>query len=255
MEEQTFQQLLLLFRKCFIARNVQKNLLPDSMGNSEFFDIVAFSKSADEVGGDYYDIYYKNGCSVIVIADVSGKGTSAAFHMSQMKGIFHSLVQLDLPTDEFLNLANNALSKGLDKASFITVSLYKINGKEKTIEFSRAGHCPLLFYSKKQQKAEYFLGEGLGLAIMRNQGFKSHVNIHRIEFEAGDILFLFTDGITEAKNLNREEFGYERLKDLVVRNASGSPESIKESVIGDLLRFCESKDPEDDYSMVILKFK
>ena len=144
--------------------------------------------------------------------------------MSLMKGIFHSLVQLDLPPDEFMTLANNALSNGLDKASFITVSLYRINGAKKSIEFSRAGHCPMLFYSKKQKNTEYLYGDGLGLGIMRNQEFKSHVNIHRIEFEAGDIILLFTDGITEAKNLKREEFGYERLKNLLLECAAISPE-------------------------------
>ncbi len=229
-----------------IARNVQKSLLPTSMGNCEYFDIKAFSKSADEVGGDYYDIFYKND---------SGKGTSAAFHMSQMKGIFLSLAQIDLATDKFLSLSNNALSRDLDKSSFITVSLYKINGKEHYFEFSRAGHCPTLFYSSRGNKAEYLYGKGLGLGIMRNQEFNSHVNIHRIEFEAGDVLFLFTDGITEAKNLKREEFGYERLKNLIQSNATLSPEKLKEIVIEELFRFCESKDPEDDYSMVILKFK
>ncbi len=238
-----------------IARNVQKSLLPTSMGNCEYFDIVAVSKSADEVGGDYYDIYYKNEFAFIIIADVSGKGTSAAFHMSQMKGIFHSLVQMDLATDKFLTLANNALSRGLDKASFITVSVYKINGRERYFEFSRAGHCPVLFYSFRNKKAEYLYGKGLGLGILRNQEFMSHVNILRIEFEAGDVLFLFTDGITEAKNLKREEFGYERLKNLVARNASQRPEKLREIVNEELFRFCESNNPEDDYSMVILKFK
>jgi phosphoserine phosphatase RsbU/P len=238
-----------------IARNVQKSLLPESMGDCRYFDITAFSKSADEVGGDYYDIYYKNGLATIVIADVSGKGTSAAFHMSLMKGIFNSLVQLDVPPDEFMALANNALSNGLDKASFITVSLYRINGAKKCIEFARAGHCPMLFYSNKTEKAEYLYGEGLGLGILRNQEFKSHVNIHRIEFEAGDIILLFTDGITEAKNLKREEFGYERLKTLLTDHSSQSPEKIKEAINDELFRFCESNHPEDDYSMVILKFK
>ena len=90
---------------------------------------------------------------------------------------------------------------------------------------------------------------------MRNQEFKSHVNIHRIEFEAGDLLLLFTDGIIEAKNFKREEFGYERLKNLLISNASLNPEELKELIINELYRFCDSKNPDDDYSMVILKFK
>jgi serine phosphatase RsbU (regulator of sigma subunit) len=238
-----------------IARTVQNNLLPESMGKSELFDITAYSRSADEVGGDYFDIFYKENYVLLIIADVSSKGTSAVFHMSQMKGIFHSLAQIDLHSDEFLTLANNALSKGLDKSSFITVSLFRIDAKMKSIELSRAGHCPALFYSAKKNCAEYLYGEGIGLGIMRNQEFKSHVNIHRIEFEADDILLLFTDGIIEAKNLKREEFGYERLKNLLISNSHQNPDKIKEIIIFELYRFCETKSPEDDYSMIILKFR
>jgi sigma-B regulation protein RsbU (phosphoserine phosphatase) len=238
-----------------IARTIQKNLLPESMGQTAQFDIAAYSMSADEVGGDYYDIFYKKDKVIIIIADVSSKGISAVFHMSQLKGIFQSLVQLDLPSDKFMTLANNALSKGLDKSSFVTVSYFVIGAESRQIEFSRAGHCPFLLYSQRTKRADYFYGEGIGLAIMRNQEFNSHVNIHRIEFEAGDVLLMFTDGIIEAKNYKREEFGYERLQNLLISNASHQPEEIRASIISDLYHFCDSKDPDDDYSLVILKFK
>ncbi|HLF33105.1 MAG TPA: GAF domain-containing SpoIIE family protein phosphatase, partial [Cyclobacteriaceae bacterium] len=238
-----------------IARAVQKNLLPETLGQSSLFEITAFSRTADEVGGDYYDILYKKNSVVIIIADVSSKGTSAVFYMSQMKGIFQSLAQIDLDSKEFLTLANNALSMGLDKASFITVSLFLVDGNASEIDYSRAGHCPVLFYSKKTKLAEFLYGEGVGLGIMRNHEFGSHVNIHRIVFEAGDILLMFTDGLVEAKNPAREEFGYEKLKNLLLLTADQDIEKIKNTIIDELYRFCEMKNPEDDYSMVILKFK
>ena len=238
-----------------IARKVQKSLIPELLTNSACFDISAYSKSADEVGGDYYDMVEKNGTVILMIADVSGKGISAAFHMSLLKGIFHSLVQMDLPPDQLLTFANNALAMGLDKSSFITASVFKINGPGKCIETARAGHCPALFYLSRDKKAEYFSGEGMGLGILRNQEFMSHVNIRRIEFEANDVLLMFTDGISEAKNADREEFGYERLKKLFNALAYLTPEKIKDSIIEELHRFCGTNQPEDDYSMVILKFK
>ena len=152
-----------------IAKNVQRSLLPTELEESDFFDIIGYSKSADEVGGDYYDIYKINeDKTVLIIGDVSGKGTSAAFHMSQLKGIFHSLVQLQLSPKDFLIYANNALAKGLDKNSFITVAYYIIDRKSVSIEFSRAGHCPTLFYSHTKKAANYFYGIGLGLGIIRN---------------------------------------------------------------------------------------
>ena len=239
-----------------IAKNVQRSLLPSDLDHSNFFDIAAYSKSADEVGGDYYDIYKVNeDRTILIIGDVSGKGTSAAFHMSQLKGIFHSLVQLDLSTCEFMVYANNALAKGLDKNSFITASIYVIDKNSKTIEFCRAGHCPALYLQNGQKEPEYYFGKGLGLGILRNNEFHEYVNNDRISFNGGDLLVLFTDGITEARNHRGEEFGYDKLKNLVIRNAEKTPEEIKNEIIDSLYDYCETKSPDDDYTLIIIKFK
>jgi phosphoserine phosphatase RsbU/P len=239
-----------------IAKNVQRSLLPSNMDHSDFFDIAAYSKSADEVGGDYYDIYKVNeNRTVVIIGDVSGKGTSAAFHMSQLKGIFHSLVQLDLSTREFMIYANNALAKGLDKNSFITSSVYIIDKNTRTIEFCRAGHCPTLFFPKNASEPEYYFGKGLGLGILRNNEFQDYVNKDKIAFKEEDLLVLFTDGITEARNPQGEEFGYDRLKELVIKNAGKDPEGLKNMIISSLFDYCETKSPHDDYTVIIIKFK
>ncbi|MBR9997808.1 MAG: SpoIIE family protein phosphatase [Cyclobacteriaceae bacterium] len=239
-----------------IAKNVQRSLLPSTMDHSSFFDISAYSKSADEVGGDYYDIYkVDDNRTVVIIGDVSGKGTSAAFHMSQLKGIFHSLVQLDLSSHEFMVYANNALAKGLDKNSFITASIYIIDKNSRTIEFCRAGHCPTLFFPKNAEKPEYYFGKGLGLGILRNNEFQEYVNNDKIQFKDGDLLVLFTDGITEARNRLGEEFGYDRLKELVFKNAIKNPEEIKNDIINALYEYCGTKSPHDDYTVIIIKFK
>ncbi len=239
-----------------IAKAVQRSLLPSRLDHSQFFDIIAYSKSADEVGGDYYDIFkVDENRTIVIIGDVSGKGTSAAFHMSQLKGIFHSLVQLDLSTCEFMVYANKALAKGLDKSSFITASIYFIDKQSGTIEFCRAGHCPTLFYQNKKKEATYYTGKGLGLGILRNNEFQKYVNNDRIFFEQEDLLVLYTDGITEARNYKDEEFGYERLKKLILENAGQPPEKIKESIIDALYMYCKTNAPNDDYTLIIIKFK
>ena len=175
--------------------------------------------------------------------------------MSQLKGIFHSLVQLQLSTKEFLIYANNALAKGLDKNSFITAAYYIIDRKLGTIEFSRAGHCPTLFYNKAKKTANYFYGIGLGLGIIRNNEFYRYVNIDKITFNSDDILVLFTDGITEARNNNKEEFGYDRLKSLIIDNAEQAPDKIKNIIVNTLYSFCGSNAPNDDFTLIIIKFK
>lgn len=238
-----------------IAKTVQRNLLPAVLEKSDFFEIIGFSESADEVGGDYYDIFKINeDKTIIIIGDVSGKGTSAAFHMSQLKGIFHSLVQLQLTPKDFLIYANNALAKGLDKNSFITAAYYIIDRKTGTIEFSRAGHCPTLYYDESKNTANYFYGIGLGLGIIRNNEFYRYVNIDKIKYNPKDILVLFTDGITEARNNNQEEFGYDRLKNLIVENAALTPVEIKDAIVQAMYSFCGTNAPEDDSTLIIIKF-
>ncbi|MDZ7650783.1 MAG: SpoIIE family protein phosphatase [Cytophagales bacterium] len=108
-----------------IAKTVQKSLLPTSLENAPDFEISAFAESADEVGGDYYDTLRIDDHQVaLIIADVSGKGTTAAFHMSQMKGIFHSLAQQELDPKEFMDRANRALMFCLERGSFISAIVF-----------------------------------------------------------------------------------------------------------------------------------
>jgi hypothetical protein len=111
-----------------IAQRVQKALLPLHLDHPDSFDICAYSNTADEVGGDYYDTYQVDeNHFVLIMGDVSGKGTSAAFHMAQMKGVFQSLIQLGIHPAEFMTKANAALSKCLERNHFITASIFEID--------------------------------------------------------------------------------------------------------------------------------
>ncbi len=239
-----------------IASRVQKSLLPQTLEKNHDFDIAAFSMAADEVGGDYYDTILLNPHKIaLIIADVSGKGTSAAFHMSQMKGIFHSLAQLDLEPKEFMVQANNALSRCLEKTSFITASYFIIDTKSKVVRFTRAGHCPTLYMDGVSKETTYFKNKGLGLGILRNSSFQDYVQINSFFYKPGDVFILYTDGITEATNVHQEEFGYERLRESLQKHAHLTPDKIKEGIIEDLYYFCGKKSLDDDYTMLIVKFR
>jgi len=239
-----------------IAKRVQDSLLPKALHTNQDLQISTFSKAADEVGGDYFDTYKINHHRLaIIVGDVSGKGTSAAFHMSQMKGIFHSLVQLNLPIRDFVIKANNALSECLDRTSFITIAYFIIDSEDKTFEFSRAGHCPTLFYSAAKNQVKFLEDNGLGLGILRHSQFDAYVEVNEIHYLPGDILVLYTDGITEAKNPYNEEFGYERLKEILESNAQNNAEQIKEAIVKNLYDFCGSHVIDDDVTALIIKVK
>lgn len=238
-----------------IAKSVQRALLPKKLDHDSAFSIHAFTEAAAEVGGDYYDTYQLSEHRfVIVIGDVSGKGTSAAFHMSQMKGIFQSLVQLDLSAEEFLIHANAALSKCLERTSFITLTYFIIDTEKRTLEFSRAGHCPTLFYDKQKKEAQFLENKGLGLGIIRNATYKNFIEVNTMSFAKDDILILYTDGISEASNADHDEFGYDRMKNLLNQNSHYDPTMIQKVIISKLYEFCGGKDLDDDYTMLVIKF-
>lgn len=241
-------------QELIIADKVQKSLLPDKLISNGKFEIQAFSQAASEVGGDFYDIYSLPGKRVaIVIGDVSGKGTSAAFNMAQMKGIFQSLIQLDLPPDKFMIYANNALSNCLERSSFITLSLFIIDTMKQKIIFARAGHCPSLFYDSTKKETKFLQNQGLGLGILRNNKYASHINNKQFNYSNGDVLLLYTDGITEAKNTDNEEYGYDRLKDLLDKSIDLNCAQIIKNITEDLYDFCKEKHPDDDFSVLVIK--
>jgi serine phosphatase RsbU (regulator of sigma subunit) len=239
-----------------IAQRVQRSLLPKELHHNEKFEICGFSVAADEVGGDYYET--KNldeGVFAIIIGDVSGKGTSAAFNMSQMKGIFHSLVQLKPSPGEFLYKANTALSQCLERNHFITTSYFLLDTNQQTIKYSRAGHCPTLFYDHSMDKAEYLSADGLGLGIVRNLNYRNYIHESEFQYEKEDILVLYTDGIIEAKDEKGVEFGYDNLKAFLVKYKNLSAEKIQEKIIDQVYQFVgDGGIPDDDFSIMVIKF-
>jgi len=239
-----------------IAKTVQKSLLPDVLEKDDDFDIAAFSESADEVGGDYYDTLRINDHLVsLIIADVSGKGTTAAFHMSQMKGIFHSLAQEDIEPDEFMARSNQALIYCLERGSFISATYFLINTQTKKIRYARAGHCPVLYYSTSKKTTEYFKDKGVALGMVRNKSYKKFIQANEFGYCPNDIMVLYTDGITEAKDGKNEEFGYDRLEQIVMEVHDRPVREIQEQLIQRLYDFSGTENINDDYTTMIVKFK
>ncbi|BDD11025.1 hypothetical protein FUAX_34570 [Fulvitalea axinellae] len=239
-----------------IAKRVQQRLLPDRLDTNDDVDITAFSKAATEVGGDYYDAFsIDKERMALVIADVSGKGISAAYHMAEMKGVFQTLAQQGLDPKSFLVQANRALSRCLDRKSFITASYFIADAEKKTLTFARAGHCPTLYYDSETGKSSLIKGKGLGLGIVRNNDYEKFVEVNEVRYKADDVLLLFTDGITEAQNDNKEQFGEDKLRAIVEQNAKSTPEEIRKAIIEAVYDFCGKRYLDDDYTTVLLKFK
>lgn len=239
-----------------IAQRVQRSLLPRVLHHDDTFDICGFSQAADEVGGDYYETKeLEKGQYAIIIGDVSGKGTSAAFNMSQMKGIFHSLVQTNPNPTEFIEKANLALGRCLEKNHFITTTYCHLDTLRKELRYCRAGHCPTLYYSSKSGEAHYLSSEGLGLGILRSSQYGRYIHESVVSYGPNDILLMYTDGIVEAKNKLGVEFGYERLKSALGEAHLLSAAEIQQHIINKVFDFVgETGIPDDDFTMMVIKF-
>jgi phosphoserine phosphatase RsbU/P len=230
--------------------------LPTILEQDQDFDVAAFSESADEVGGDYYDTLRVDKHLIsIIIADVSGKGTTAAFHMSQMKGIFHSLAQRDIEPSNFMVQANQALIYCLERGSFISATYFIINTQTKTVRYARAGHCPVLYYCAESSSSQYLKDKGVALGMVRNKTYSSFIQSNSFQYKPGDIMVLYTDGVTEAKDGKGEEFGYERLVKLVNEANGMTPSEIQNHLINKLYEFSGTSNIDDDYTTMIVKFK
>lgn len=239
-----------------IAKTVQKSLLPEVLAHGDEFDMAAFSESADEVGGDYYDTLKINEHqTALIIADVSGKGTTAAFHMSQMKGIFHSLSQGCVDPEDFMYRANQALIHCLERGSFISAIFFMIDTRERKVKYARAGHCPVLYYNSRNGAPEYFKDKGVALGMVRNRSYKEFIQQNEFTYADSDVMVLYTDGVTEAKNKKNEQFGYERLAEVLCEVRSLEPKQIQEHLINRLYEFSGTDNIDDDYTTMIIKFK
>ena len=243
-----------------IAKQVQEQILPNTLPRNDQVAFYAVSQDAEEIGGDYYDVSaLNNKLYKVAIGDVSGKGTTAAFYMAETKGIFQSLTQLDLSVRDFILHTNSALSRCFQPGFFMTLTYLQIDLELMELELMRAGHCETLYYNSANDDLEVWVEEDPkercpGLAMIRNQSFEGFVpQAKKHPILPGDFIVLFTDGIIEAKNEENEQFGIDRLADLVrsYRNMDGK--DLAEYLLGKVKNFTGGI-LDDDYTILVIKF-
>lgn len=237
-----------------VAKTFQKQILPQALPGTDKIEFFVMSQEVDEIGGDFYDVTQNGGKYKVAIGDVSGKGTTAAFYMAETKGVFQALSQLDMGVRDFILTANKAMSKCLRKGNFMTLTYLQIDMDARYLELLRAGHCETLYYDSKADELRALSEGGMGLGILRDDRFASYVGQpERIDFSPGDIVILFTDGIIEARNTNTEEFGLDRLIEIVRRLRKSDSRLIVETLVQQVKAFTGNK-IEDDYSILVIKF-
>jgi phosphoserine phosphatase RsbU/P len=249
-----------LERELSIAREVQQRLLPQQLPCSPSVACAALSLPALEVAGDYYDVVDLGAGSFgVIVADVSGKGTSAAFYMAELKGIFQSVSRLTRSPKEMLVRANEALAGSLGRTAFISAVYAVVDEQAQTLTLARAGHCPVAL-ARASGEVRLLRSGGLGLGLDRSDLFARTLEEKTLRLEPGDTLVLYTDGLVEARGTSGEEYGYERLEAALGRHHREGPEALRDALLRDLRRFTgrtatpEEESWEDDLTLVVVKW-
>jgi sigma-B regulation protein RsbU (phosphoserine phosphatase) len=242
-----------------IAREIQMSLLPHGPLTMPGLSVTAVCVPAREVGGDYYDFLPLDADRVgVLIADVSGKGTSAALYMAELKGLVLSLSQIHTSPRALLMAANRIIANNLDAKSFITMTYAIVDLRAKTMTYARAGHTPLMFVPGRgngARRARVLTPDGMvvGLKLDRGEMFDRLLVEQTIPLCTGDLFLFYTDGVTEAMNADDDLFGEGRLGELLEEHADLPSEELRERILRDVAAFAGDTPQHDDMTMILLK--
>ena len=228
-----------------IAREIQKRMLPHVFPKRKDVDIYAMMTPAREVGGDLYGYALIDDLLYFCVGDVSGKGIPAALYMAEVTRMFRTLVDGKLMPDTIATRLNNVLSEDNEQGMFVTMFIGLINLKTGHMEFCNAGHNPPLLdgeYMKIESNAPIGLWPEM------------HFEGEELESMRGKTLFVYTDGINEAENINKEQFGDERLQALLQQDL-GNARETSETIHRAVEEFVGDADPSDDLTKLCIKMK
>lgn len=234
-----------------IARDIQRNLLPHELPVYSNYDIAAINISSKQVGGDFYDVMRLDEKNFfITIADVSGKGVPASLLMANLQAFLKIICRKEVELSEATALINDLVCENTMDGKFITFFWALLNNDDLTFKYVNAGHNPpLLIRDGKITKLEK---GGIILGVLKT--FTPYVS-ETIQLQKNDVIVCFTDGITEAKNKNEDEFGDDLLEKLALENASGSAEKILNAIRSEVQKFSAGTIQSDDITSIIVKVK
>jgi serine phosphatase RsbU (regulator of sigma subunit) len=235
------------------AKAIQHSALPSVFPpypNRTEFGIWAEMFTAKEVGGDFYDFYFLNENTLaFLVADVSGKGIPAAMFMMTAKTLLKSYAEAGMDVDQVLTNANNALCQNNEAAMFVTVWMGLLDTRTGLVTYANAGHNPPLLRRKDGSTQLVKSQSDLFLAVMENIQYKKH----QLQLHSGDVLYLYTDGVTEATDQNEQLYGEDRL--LKIAGQSADPKTLCALVKADVDAFVGQAPQFDDITMLALSYQ
>jgi serine phosphatase RsbU (regulator of sigma subunit) len=231
-----------------VAGEVQRRLLESNQGARVPLDFHAWADPLQAVGGDYYDLWTpEDGRTIVVVADVAGKGLPAALLMPALRIAVRSSVARHGEPARVVGEVNDALCQTTETRSFATLFFASLDGQG-VLSYVNAGHLPGLLVDGGGQ-VHWLSGGGTPVGLVPEVAYESHA----VPLEPDDLLVLYTDGIWEAENPAGEEFGRERLARIVVGVRNEPASRVVEALRGEWERFREGTEPADDTTVIALR--
>ena len=234
------------------AKQIQLSALPTNFPSGEYYLIFAQMIAAKEVGGDFYDFYKLSDTTIaILVADVSGKGIPAAMIMMTAKTIIKDLAERGLPVNEIFTKANEKLCENNESGMFVTAWMGILDITSGKMQFANAGHNPPLL--KRVDGTFEYLKTRAGFVLAGMEGICYRTG--ELTLQPGDRLFLYTDGVTEATNVNNNLYGEERLQSFMNHNFDKEPIELLQSLKNNIDEFVGEAPQFDDITMLIFDYK
>ncbi|MBU0970539.1 MAG: SpoIIE family protein phosphatase [Proteobacteria bacterium] len=235
------------------AKQIQMSMLPrffEEFSEKHGVDLHAFLSPAKEIGGDLYDFFAVDKEHLcFVVGDVSGKGVPAALFMAMAKSLIRSAAEDNIRPDQIISKANNALCRDNEQSMFVTVFLAIYNTQTRVLSYTSAGHNPPYVVAADGSVRQINPIPGFVLG-----GFEG--GLYRVEqttLNGGDGLYVYSDGVTEAMNKDNEEYGENRLKEVLEANAVATARHLNDQVIKDLQGFVDGAAQSDDITMLFVR--
>jgi hypothetical protein len=237
-----------------VARRAQEGMLPVAPPAIPSYTLAASCEPAREVGGDLYDFLpFPGGEWGLCVADVSGKGVPAALYMTLTKGMLVSAASRPADLPLIASRMNRFLAEAGRRRTFVTMSLGVLDAPRGIFRHVRAGHNPPVLYTAHDRACRYLMPKGIGLGITAGAAFERNLEVEEIGLNPGDVLVLYSDGLTECMDTDRQLYGEDRLCDILRRNAHLNASGIQDAILTDARAFRGAADPHDDLTIVVLR--
>jgi len=241
-----------------VAQEIQQTLLPSEFPELEGYELASYYEAAREVGGDYFDFVEVDKDTLgIAVADVSGKGVPGSLVMTMIRTALRTEARGLKDAAEVLSRVNDFVIGDMKKGMFVTVFYVIIDGKRRRLNYASAGHNPMILYRASTKKTYYLNPRGfpIGIQLHEKDLFKKSIESDTIQLAEDDILLIYTDGITEAMNANRELFGEERLIKIFRDSGHLRVKPFVEQIKEEILSFTEGFPQSDDITLVAIREK